>query len=152
MKLLLMPLVGLWGSRNYIRFHTQLTIQLNQTKNMTLKLEYLLTKHGNACCYCGCEMNRISRHPKSATIEHLKDKWESPKNQKINTEENCSVACYGCNNKRGSVRNKIARRYYQECAAKQGIKIAAASVESAKLFAMFGSVPPQKFKDCWNPC
>lgn len=119
---------------------------------MTLTIEYLLAKHGNFCCYCGCEMNRVAHHPKSATIEHLKDKWDSPKNQKIHTEENCDVACYECNNKRGAVRNKIARRYYQECANKRGIKMAVASVESAKLYAMFGSVPPQNFKNCWNLC
>lgn len=90
-------------------------------------------------------MNRINHDPKSATVEHLRDKWDSPKNRKINEDWNLGVACYKCNNERGNVRNKIARSYYKSVASKQPKKYFVSGMSSGELFKLFGSVPKELF-------
>lgn len=113
-------------------------------------LNQLIEIHGNNCCYCGCELNRINHDPASATVEHLRDKWDSPRNRKINEDWNLRVACYKCNNDRGNKRNKIARNYYKMLAAKQPKKYHVAGMSSNALFMIFGTVPKELFNDKSN--
>lgn len=108
-------------------------------------LDMLVEKQGNKCHYCQCEMNREHGSLEHATIEHLLDKWSSPKHQKIEDESNLVAACYKCNNTRGNERNKIARAFYKAEAARVGKKIAVASTSSKTLFKLFGAVPQHLF-------
>lgn len=90
-------------------------------------------------------MNKINGSDNLATIEHLIDKWSSPKHIKIETSSNLVAACFKCNNTRGAIRNKIARDYYKMKAKEKGIKLAVASTSSRTLYKMFGPVPQNLF-------
>lgn len=78
-----------------------------------------------------------------ATIEHLIDKWSSPKHCKIESKDNLVAACFQCNNSRGSIRNLIARKYYQQIINKYGMKVKAANISSKELYKKFGAVPQE---------
>ena len=82
-------------------------------------------------------------HPQQATLEHLIDKWSSPKHIKIEDDSNLVAACYACNNTRGNARNAIARRYYQQQMGSKGMKGSAASIASKQLYKLFGPVPQE---------
>ena len=110
-----------------------------------MTLDTLITCQNNKCHYCNCEMNREKKSPQLATVEHLVDKWSSPKHRKIELESNLVAACHHCNNSRGAKRNRIARDYYKKLVAKQGINLAVASTSSKILYSMFGSVPQHLF-------
>jgi hypothetical protein len=105
----------------------------------------LVQKQGNKCYYCNCEMTRDKKSPQHATLEHLLDKWASPRNRKIEAPSNLVAACFHCNNSRGAVRNRIARDYYKSQAAKKQMKLVVASTPSKILYSLFGSVPQQLF-------
>ena len=108
-------------------------------------LSELTQRQGNKCFYCSCVMNQINKSPQQATLEHLIDKWSSPKHRKIECSSNLVAACFHCNNSRGAVRNRIARDYYKRKASEKGIKLAVASTSSRNLYSMFGPVPQQLF-------
>ena len=110
-----------------------------------MTLDSLTSRQGNKCYYCACEMNQINGSPQQATIEHLIDKWSSPKHRKIESESNLVAACFHCNNSRGSARNRIARDYYKLQAAKRSMKLAVASTSSRQLYSLFGPVPQHLF-------
>ena len=112
---------------------------------MNMMLRSLVARQSNKCYYCNCEMNRVKRSPQSETLEHLIDKWSSPKHVKIEAPSNLVAACYQCNTTRGSARNRIARDYYKILASKRGIKLAVASTSSKVLYSMFGSIPQHLF-------
>ena len=105
----------------------------------------LVTRQNNKCYYCACEMNKTNKSPQQATLEHLVDKWSSPKHRKIEAESNLVAACFNCNNSRGAVRNRIARDYYKRKAMEKGMKLAVASTSSGTLYSLFGPVPQQLF-------
>jgi hypothetical protein len=107
----------------------------------------LILSQDNKCHYCNCEMNREQKSLKQATIEHLVDKWSSPKHMKIEIASNLVAACFQCNNYRGAIRNRIARNYYKKQASRQGIKLAVASTSSKKLYSLFGSIPQHLFNE-----
>ncbi len=90
-------------------------------------------------------MNNIKNSNQQATVEHLLDKWSSPKHQKIECESNLVAACFQCNNSRGAKRNRIARDYYKEQVKNRNIKLAVASTPSAILYKLFGPVPQNLF-------
>jgi uncharacterized protein YaaW (UPF0174 family) len=90
-------------------------------------------------------MNREKKSLQLATVEHLVDKWSSPKHNKIEHTSNLVAACFQCNNSRGVKRNRIARSYYKMVVAKRGIKLAVASTSSKVLYSMFGPVPQTLF-------
>ena len=104
-------------------------------------LDSLITGQGNKCHYCNCEMNREKKSQQSATVEHLVDKWSSPKHRKIEVASNLVAACFQCNNSRGAARNRIARDYYKRKAAEKSMKLAVASTSSRTLYSLFGPVP-----------
>lgn len=108
-------------------------------------LSSLIYRQNNKCYYCQCEMNTIKKSPQQATVEHLVDKWSSPKHRKIEDESNLVAACFQCNNNRGAARNRIARDYYKLCAAKKSVKLAVASTSSRTLYSLFGPVPQNLF-------
>ena len=110
-----------------------------------MNLSTLITRQGNKCYYCNCEMFGYKNSPQSATIEHLIDKWSSPKHKKIEFPSNLVAACFQCNNSRGAIRNRIARDYYKRQAAKRGMKLAVASTSSGTLYSLFGPVPQHLF-------
>lgn len=114
-----------------------------------MTLQSLIAKQCNKCHYCQVQMT-INANDKfkstDATTEHLIDKWSSPKHQKIESEDNLVAACFQCNNTRGSIRNAIARRYYQEIISKYGMKVKAANISSKKLYKKFGPVPQELLK------
>jgi uncharacterized protein YaaW (UPF0174 family) len=105
----------------------------------------LIANQNNRCYYCACEMNQIQRSPQQATVEHLIDKWSSPKHRKIESVSNLVAACFECNNSRGAVRNRIARDYYKLQAVKRSMKLAVASTPSRQLYSLFGPVPQHLF-------
>jgi 5-methylcytosine-specific restriction endonuclease McrA len=90
-------------------------------------------------------MNNVNKSPNLATVEHLIDKWSSPKHVRIETPSNLVAACFQCNNSRGNVRNRIARDYYKLQAAKKSMNLAVASTSSRTLYKLFGPVPQQLF-------
>ena len=108
-------------------------------------LDSLITRQGNKCHYCNCEMNRENKSPQLATIEHLVDKWSSPKHRKIEDASNLVAACFECNTTRGAVRNRTARSYYKMVAAQRSMKLAVSSTSSRTLYKLFGPVPQQLF-------
>lgn len=108
-------------------------------------LDSLISLQNNKCYYCTCGMNTIKQSPQSATVEHIIDKWSSPKHRKIEDESNLVAACFECNNTRGAARNRIARAYYKRLAGKRGIKVAVGSTSSKVLYSMFGQVPQHLF-------
>ena len=108
-------------------------------------LSSLISRQNNKCYYCACEMNQTVKSPAQATVEHLVDKWSSPKHRKIEDESNLVAACFHCNNSRGAARNRIARNYYKNCAAKKSMKLAVASTSSRTLYSLFGPVPQTLF-------
>lgn len=110
-----------------------------------LILSTLAKNQGNKCYYCSCQIDTTKKSPHQATLEHLVDKWSSPKHIKIESPSNLVAACFECNNTRGNVRNKIARNYYKIQAAKKCIKIAVASTPSRALYKLFGPVPQNLF-------
>ena len=99
----------------------------------------------NKCHYCNCDMNTVVGSPQQATIEHLVDKWSSHKHTKIETFSNLAAACTQCNNQRGTIRNRIARKYYKRQAGIKGIKLAVSSTSSKTLHKLFGPVPQHLF-------
>ncbi len=110
-----------------------------------ITLDVLISRQQGKCYYCKCQMSNIANSHDQATIEHLIDKWSSPKHMKIEKPENLVSACYKCNNTRGSIRNKIARNYYKQEAKNKNIKIAVSATSSKKLHALFGPVPQHLF-------
>jgi uncharacterized protein YaaW (UPF0174 family) len=90
-------------------------------------------------------MNNINKSPQLATVEHLIDKWSSPKHIRIEDSSNLVAACFQCNNSRGNARNRIARNYYKMQAAKKSMKLAVASTSSRTLYKLFGPVPQNLF-------
>lgn len=107
----------------------------------------LIAKQNNKCHYCTCEMNSDKSSTQHATVEHLLDKWASPRNKKIESPSNLVAACFQCNNSRGAARNRIARDYYKLQAAKKNMKLAVASTSSGILYKLFGSVPQHLFNE-----
>ena len=85
-------------------------------------LSLLVKSQDGKCHYCNCQMNTTKKSPNQATLEHLVDKWSSPKHIKIESLDNLVAACIECNNTRGSVRNRIARDYYKIQASKKRMK------------------------------
>ena len=110
-----------------------------------MTLSSLVAKQNNKCYYCNCEMNRIKKSPQFTTLEHLIDKWSSPKHRKIELPSNLVAACFQCNNSRGAARNRIARDYYKRKAAEKSMKLSVASTSSKNLYSMFGPVPQHLF-------
>ena len=110
-----------------------------------MTLSNLIQRQGNKCFYCHCEMDKVNKSPQQATLEHLIDKWSSPKHRKIELPCNLVAACHKCNNSRGAVRNRIARDYYKCKASEKGIKLAVASTSSRQLYSLFGPVPQTLF-------
>ena len=90
-------------------------------------------------------MIREGKSPRLATVEHLVDKWSSPKHVKIEDASNLVAACFECNTTRGAVRNRIARSYYKMVAAQRSMKLAVSSTSSSNLYKLFGPVPQQLF-------
>jgi hypothetical protein len=90
-------------------------------------------------------MNNVHKSPHLATVEHLIDKWSSPKHVKIDNASNLVAACFHCNNSRGAARNRIARDYYKAQAAKKSMKLAVASTPSRILYKLFGPIPQHLF-------
>jgi uncharacterized protein YaaW (UPF0174 family) len=90
-------------------------------------------------------MNNDNKSPQLATVEHLIDKWSSPKHIRIEDSSNLVAACFQCNNSRGNARNRIARDYYKLQAAKKSMKLAVASTSSKTLYKLFGPVPQNLF-------
>ena len=105
----------------------------------------LVKAQDGKCHYCGREMVTGRKDRYCATVEHLKDKWASPKHIKDNSPENLVAACWECNHTRGASRNKLARRYYQGIIKQKKLPMHAANTESAILFKMFGPVPQEIF-------
>lgn len=108
-------------------------------------LPTLIHRQNNKCYYCQCEMTRIEGSRQQATIEHLVDKWSSPKHNKIENPENLVAACFHCNNSRANIRNRIARNYYKQVAGARSVKINVTATPSKILYKMFGPVPQQIF-------
>ncbi len=110
-------------------------------------LAELMLEQNCKCHYCGVEMltECVRGNPRQATVEHLVDKWSSPKHIKIEDDLNRVAACFSCNNTRGNARNKIARKYYQTLINNRGLKMKAASISSDKLYKMFGPVPQELY-------
>jgi 5-methylcytosine-specific restriction endonuclease McrA len=106
----------------------------------------LRSKQNNRCYYCSCEMNGSKKSPQQATIEHLVDKWSSPRHKKIEDASNLVAACFQCNNSRGAIRNRIARDYYKRKAIERGMKLAVASTASRVLYSLFGPIPQHLFE------
>jgi 5-methylcytosine-specific restriction endonuclease McrA len=106
-------------------------------------LTTLVLEQNCKCHYCGTVMEHSGT--KRATVEHLVDKWSSPKHRKIEDDSNRVAACFTCNNTRGNARNRIARNYYQDQIGRRGLKMKAASTASAQLYKMFGPVPQELF-------
>lgn len=111
----------------------------------TKNLPNLISRQGNKCYYCNCEMNQTKKSLQQATVEHLVDKWSSKKHIKNDSPSNLAASCFHCNNSRGAARNRIARDYYKSQAAKKSMKLAVASTSSAVLYKMFGPVPQHLF-------
>jgi hypothetical protein len=110
-----------------------------------MTLSSLIARQNNKCYYCACEMNNTHKSPHLATVEHLIDKWSSPKHIKIDEASNLVAACFNCNNSRGTARNRIARDYYKAQAAKKSMKLAVASTSSKILYKLFGPIPQHLF-------
>lgn len=108
-------------------------------------LSLLIKSQDSKCHYCNCQMNTTKKSSQRATLEHLVDKWSSPRHIKIESPENLVAACFQCNNTRGSVRNRIARDYYKIQAVKKSMKLAVASTSSKTLYKLFGPVPQNLF-------
>lgn len=110
-----------------------------------ITLAQLVDRQHRKCHYCGTTMltDCTQAHPQQATLEHLVDKWSSPKHIKIEDDSNLVAACNACNNTRGNSRNVIARRYYQTLINTAGLKIEAARIGSKTLYKMFGPVPQE---------
>jgi len=108
-------------------------------------LSTLISQQNNKCYYCSCEMNSVKNSSQQATVEHLIDKWSSPKHVKIDTPDNLVAACYRCNNSRGANRNRIARTYYKMQATKKSMKLRVSAISSKTLYKMFGPVPQNLF-------
>lgn len=113
-------------------------------------LAQLVDRQQCKCHYCGVTMltDCTRAHPQQATLEHLVDKWSSPKHIKIEDDSNLVAACYACNNVRGNARNVVARRYYQQLIGAKQMKIKAASTSSKQLFKLFGPVPQELLTVC----
>lgn len=110
-------------------------------------LSTLIERQCNKCYYCQCEMNRDLKSPRHSTVEHLVDRWSSPKHNRSNAGSNLVAACFGCNNSRGNIRNRIARDYYKTQAAKRSMKLAVASTSSRQLYKLFGPIPQHLFSE-----
>ena len=110
-----------------------------------IDLAALVQAQDGKCHYCGCQMITTHRDRHCATVEHLKDKWASPRHIKDNSPENLVAACWECNHTRGGQRNKLARKYYQRIIKERKLDMQAASTESAILFKKFGPVPAEIF-------
>lgn len=108
-------------------------------------LSGLVERQNNKCYYCKCDMSTTKGSQDQTTVEHLIDKWSSPKHKKIESASNLVAACFQCNNSRGAARNRIARDYYKAQAAKKSMKLAVASTSSKTLYSLFGPVPQHLF-------
>ena len=113
-----------------------------------MELKQLIAAQQGSCYYCKCEMTFSEKNgPAYPTVEHLKDKWASPKHKKIEASSNKVAACFKCNNTRGAERNKVARGYYQKLINKERMNIRAASTKSTQLYKMFGPIPVEVFPE-----
>ncbi len=78
---------------------------------------FLFIKQKMCCHWCnGIMTTRLikGQQPKNlATFEHLVDDWAHP-DGKDNSLDKIVLACYACNNKRNTERQKKARSFYRE--------------------------------------
>lgn len=116
-----------------------------------LHLDSLVKEQNCKCHYCASQMTFKTKHKfkdTDATVEHLVDKWSSPKHVRSDARSNLAAACFKCNNSRGNARNRIARDYYQSIINKKNLGIKAANISSKVLYKKFGAVPQELFKNC----
>jgi hypothetical protein len=112
-------------------------------------LESLVKDQNCKCHYCAVQMTfktECKFKDTDATVEHLIDKWSSPKHIKSDVRSNIVAACFKCNNTRGNARNRIARSYYQGVINKKNLGIKAANISSKDLYKRFGAIPQELFK------
>jgi hypothetical protein len=111
---------------------------------------YLFIKQLGICPICKQKMELskvgMKRAGKNfASFEHILDDWASQYNEKSGDLSNIAVSCVKCNNERGIIRNRIARKFYAHAAKKKGLDIHSANVQSTRLFKLFGPVPAGLF-------
>jgi len=114
-----------------------------------LHLDSLVKEQNCKCHYCAAQMTFKTEYKfkdTDATVEHLVDKWSSPKHVRSDARSNLVAACFKCNNSRGNSRNKIARDYYQSIINKKNLRIKAANISSKALYKKFGAIPQELFK------
>lgn len=114
-----------------------------------LHLENLVKDQNCKCHYCAAQMTFKTDSKfkdTDATVEHLVDKWSSPKHVRSDARSNIVAACFKCNNNRGNARNKIARDYYQSIIDKKNLGVKAANISSKDLYKKFGAIPQELFK------
>lgn len=118
-------------------------------KPAKVPLKTLVAEQDGCCYYCKVLLTvgdtRVKKDT-DATVEHLVDKWSSPKRHKNNERSNLVAACFKCNNTLGNLRNRVARTYYQGLIDKAKTPVRAANISSAELHKMFGPVPQNLFK------
>ena len=68
--------------------------------SLKLLRERCSTEQNHRCCYCGYRTNEGNDKQRIATLEHLIPQSKKGKD----TYENCVMACYECNRKRGSIK------------------------------------------------
>lgn len=114
-----------------------------------LHLDSLVKSQSCKCYYCAVQMTFKSEckfKDTDATVEHLVDKWSSPKHVRSDARSNLVAACFKCNNTRGNARNRIARDYYQSIINKKKLGVKAANISSKALYKKFGAIPQELFK------
>ena len=114
-----------------------------------LHLENLVKDQNCKCHYCAIQMTFKTDSKfkdTDATVEHLIDKWSSPKHILSDARSNLVAACFKCNNSRGNARNRIARDYYQSIINKKKLGVKAANLSSKALYKKFGTIPHELFK------
>jgi hypothetical protein len=114
-----------------------------------LHLDSLVKEQNCKCHYCASQMTFKTEYKfkdTDATVEHLVDKWSSPKHVRSDARSNLVAACFKCNNSRGNARNRIARDYYQSMINKKNLGIKAANISSKVLYKKFGAIPQELFK------
>ena len=114
-----------------------------------LHLDSLVKSQNCKCHYCAVKMTfktECKFKDTDATVEHLVDKWSSPKHVRSDARTNIVAACFKCNNTRGNARNRIARDYYQSIINKKNLGVKAANISSKDLYKKFGAIPQELFK------
>jgi len=115
-----------------------------------LHLESLVKDQNCKCYYCAAQMTFKTESKfkdTDATVEHLIDKWSSPKHVRSDARSNLVAACFNCNNTRGNKRNRIARDYYQSIINTKKLGVKAANISSKDLYKRFGAIPQELFKN-----